>query len=74
MPQIKQLDKAFADMPEGCVMLIATPQIIDEYVRGIAFGKRVDTKTMRRDLAQQFEAEYTCPVTTGIFLRIVARC
>lgn len=72
VPQIKQLDKAFADMPEGSMMLIATPQIIDEYVRGIAFGKRVDTKTMRRDLAQQFEAEYTCPVTTGIFLRIVA--
>ena len=26
-PQVKKLDKAFADMPEGCMMLIATPEI-----------------------------------------------
>ena len=71
-PQVKRLDKAFADMPEGCMMLIATPAIIDEYIRQIPKGKAVDMLTLRIDLAHTFHAEKTCPLTTGIFLRIVA--
>ncbi|WP_194778368.1 hypothetical protein [Pararhodonellum marinum] len=71
-PQVKRLDKDFADMPAGCMMLIATPQIIDDYVKTIGFGKRIPLKTMREDLALEHRAEFTCPVTTGIFLRIVA--
>jgi hypothetical protein len=27
---------------------------------------------MRKDLAAEYKAQYTCPVTSGIFLRIVA--
>ncbi|MFN3997195.1 hypothetical protein [Algoriphagus sp.] len=71
-PQVKRLDKDFADMPAGCMMLIANPKIIEEYVRNIGKGKRVSLKTLRTDLALEHRAEYTCPVTTGIFLRIVA--
>ena len=71
-PQVKKLDKAFADMPEGCIMLIATPEILDNYVKKIPKGKSVDILILRNDLAQEFNAEKTCPLTTGIFLRIVA--
>ena len=71
-PQVKRLDKDFADMPAGCMMLIATPQIIDDYVKTVGYGTRIPLKTMRDDLALEHNAEYTCPVTTGIFLRIVA--
>jgi hypothetical protein len=71
-PEVKRTDKKFADIPEGGLMLIATPKIIDEYVRQIPKGKSVDLLTMRKDLAQEYRAEYTCPVTTGIFLRIVS--
>ena len=39
-PQVKKLDKAFADMPEGCIMLIATPEIVDNYVRQISKRKK----------------------------------
>lgn len=70
--QVKKLDKSFADMPEGARMLIATPKIIDQYVRQIPKGKSVDFATMRKDLAIEYRAEYTCPVTSGIFLRIVS--
>ena len=35
-------------------------------------GKSVSVLTMRKDLALEHGAEYTCPLTTGIFLRIVA--
>lgn len=69
---VKKLDKKFADMPAGAKMLIATPKIIDDYVRQIPQGKSSSLATMRKDLALAYGAEYTCPVTTGIFLRIVA--
>jgi hypothetical protein len=69
---IKKLEKDFADMPAGSKMLIATPKIIDMYIRHIPKGKRGSLATMRRDLASEYGAEYTCPVTSGIFLRIVS--
>jgi hypothetical protein len=70
--QVKRLDKDFADMPAGAKMLIATPKIIDEYVRHIPKGKSSSLATMRKYLANEYGAEYTCPVTSGIFLRIVS--
>jgi hypothetical protein len=70
--QVKRLDKDFADMPANSKMLIATPKIIDGYVRSIPKGKAISLHSMRKDLALEYGAEYTCPVTTGIFLRIVA--
>lgn len=71
-PQVKRVDKHFADIPAGGTMLIATPKIIEDYISQIPKGKAVSPKTMRKDLALEYRAEYTCPVTTGIFLRIVA--
>jgi hypothetical protein len=70
--QVKKLDKSFADMPEGSTMLVASPNIVNNYVRSIPKGISVSLQTMRNDLANEYGAEYTCPVTSGIFLRIVA--
>jgi hypothetical protein len=70
--KIEVLQKKFADIPEGGRMLIVTPKMMDAYVRQIPKGKSVTTATIRRDLAAEHNADYTCPVTTGIFLRIVA--
>lgn len=69
---IKRIDKRFADMPEGCKMFIATPKIVDEYVKCIEKGNELDIPTMRNDLAIEYGAEKTCPVTASIFLRTVA--
>jgi hypothetical protein len=71
-PEIKRIEKAFADIPENGLMLIATPQIIEDYIMKIPKNQTIDLKTLRKDLANEYHAEYTCPVTTGIFLRIVA--
>jgi hypothetical protein len=71
-PKIKRIDIDFADIPAGSNMFIATPKIIDKYIQEIGVGKRIDTKTLRKDLALAHNADYTCPVTAGIFLRIVA--
>jgi hypothetical protein len=72
VPQVKRLDKDFADMEAGGLMLIASPKIIEAYIQKIGEGKHIPLKALRNDLALEHEADYTCPVTTGIFLRIIA--
>ena len=66
---VKVIDKKFADMPKGTKMFIATPKIVNAYVNHIPKGVEVDLKIMREDLAAEYDAEMTCPVTTSIFLR-----
>lgn len=71
-PQVKFIDFKFSDIPANSKMFIATPRLVDEYVKQIPKGKSVSIQTIRKDLALEHKAEYTCPVTTGIFLRTVA--
>lgn len=71
-PIVKTIEKDFSDIPAGSKMLIATPIIIDSYLHKIPKGTYVDLKTIRRDLAREHKADYSCPLTTGIYLRIVA--
>jgi hypothetical protein len=70
--KIEKTEKTFADIPEGSKMLIATPAIVDEYVKNIPEGTQTTLQQMRKDLAAEYHADFTCPVTSGIFLRIVA--
>lgn len=53
-------------------MLIPTPMLVDEMVRRIPKGKLVTVAEIRRKLAADFGADVTCPLTTGIFVRIAA--
>src|SRR2546421_11538088 len=53
-------------------MLIPTPMLVDELVRRIPKGKLVTVGELRRKLAADFAADVTCPLTTGIFVRIAA--
>ena len=71
-PKIEKAGKSFAGINSGQMMLIPTPALVDAYIRQIPKGKLVDTKVLRKDLAAEYHAEVTCPLTTGIFLRIVA--
>ena len=71
-PHVEIAGKAFAGIVPGQKMLIPTPKLIDAYIRQIPEGKAVDSQTLRKDLALENGAEVTCPLTTGIFLRIVA--
>lgn len=59
-------------MPAGVKMLISTPLEIRDYIRAIPVGQKVEILQSRKDLANRHGAEVTCPLTTGIFLRIVA--
>ncbi|MBO9684955.1 MAG: hypothetical protein J7502_20155 [Flavisolibacter sp.] len=71
-PVIEKADKDFAGIKAGQMMLIPTPKIVDAYMRQIPKGKQVDANTIRKDLAAEYHAEVTCPLTTGIFIRIAA--
>lgn len=70
--QKKILDKSVAGMPAGSLMYISTPQEIDQYINSVPYGNSKTIQQMRDDLAKNNQADCTCPLTTGIFLRIVA--
>ena len=66
---VKVLDKSFSDMKAGQKMLISSPEKISKYINQIHLGSSKTIKEMRLDLAKSEDADNTCPLTTGIFLR-----
>jgi hypothetical protein len=66
------LEKPFAGIPAGSKLLIATPKIIADYIARIPQGEQRGIVRLRNELARRHRAHATCPVTTAIFLRIVA--
>jgi len=53
-------------------MLIPKPLDVDALVRQIPRGNLATVDQIRERLAKDFGADLTCPLTTGIFLRIAA--
>jgi len=53
-------------------MLIPKPLDVDALVRRVQRGKLATVDQIRERLARDFGADLTCPLTTGIFLRIAA--
>ena len=71
-PEVEVIEKPFAGMPIGASFLIPTPRVVDAYIRAIPSGSSRTIGDMRETLAKQHGADFTCPLTSGIFLRIVA--
>ncbi len=53
-------------------MLVPTPKLVDALVQEVKKGEVVTIPLLRQTLARRFQADVTCPLTTGIFLRICA--
>ncbi len=53
-------------------MLVPKPLDVDALIRKIRKGKLVTVTQIRERLAKDFHADLTCPMTTGIFIRIAA--
>jgi hypothetical protein len=53
-------------------MLIAKPLDVDALIRKTRKGKLITVSEIRSRLARDNGADTTCPLTTGIFVRIVA--
>lgn len=69
--EIKRVNKDMMGMKAGQLMLIATPKMVAEIIATIPEGEIKDTGFLRAELAKQSETDVTCPVTTGIFVRII---
>jgi hypothetical protein len=70
-PKLVEIPPKMARFGKG-KMLIPTPMLVDELLRRIPKGKLVTVSELRRKLAADFGADVTCPLTTGIFVRIAA--
>jgi len=57
----------------GTKMLIAPPLSYDAIMKKIPEGKLITSDRIRSFLAKQYEAEYTCQLTAGIFINIAAK-
>jgi hypothetical protein len=56
----------------GRRVLIATPLLVDKLIRKVKKGKLTTVNQIRARLARDFNADSTCQITTGIFIRIVS--
>lgn len=72
--QIKKvtMDKAWGGMKPGDLMLVSTPLAVDGYVRAIPNGETRTIPEMRDDLAAAENCTGTCPLSSSIFVRMVA--
>ncbi len=72
LPQVKIIDKPFGGFPAGTSMYISTPAEIDRFINQLKLGESLSVAEMRDQLASSNNTDFTCALTTGIFLRIVA--
>lgn len=59
--------------PPGATMVISTPAEIDDVVRKIPKGKLATMTMLRAELSRRNGTDIACPITSGIFLGIVAK-
>jgi hypothetical protein len=70
-PKVVQIPAKMSRFGKG-TMLIPTPMLVDELIRKVPKGKLITGSELRRKLASDFATDVTCPLTTGIFVRIAA--
>ena len=66
------LEKDFAGIPKGAKLHISSPVEIAAELKAIPPGSILSIQAFRRRLAEKNKCDATCPVSTSIFLRIVA--
>ena len=74
MPKIiKVTDEKSIERYGGEDMLIAPPLEYNEIMARIPKGKLITTGQIREFLAKKHGAEFTCPLTAGIFISLAAQ-
>jgi hypothetical protein len=56
-PKMVVLDKDFAGIKAGSKLFVATPQIIDDYIRRIPEGQTRTIERLRNELAEKISAQ-----------------
>lgn len=60
--KVVKLQEAFSDLPADSLMLVATPKLVDDYMKQVPKGHHVDMKTLRKDMASDFHADNSSSV------------
>lgn len=71
-PHVVMLHADFAGVKAGNTMLISSPGEIANYLSRIPHGETRTIERLRNELARKAGANAMCPVTTAIYLRVVA--
>lgn len=73
MPKIQIIeDEKIIKKYGGNKMLFAPPLYYDELIKKVPRGKLITTPQLRKYLAKKNNADFTDPMTAGIFINIVA--
>jgi len=72
LPKIVAVPPKWRKQYGGGTMLIAHPLEVDALIRRVPKGRLVTVGQLRERLARRHSADCTCPLTTGIFVRIAA--
>jgi hypothetical protein len=72
LPKVVDVPDKWVKTMGGRQVLVPTPMMVDELVRTVPQRKLITVGQIRRQLAEPFRADSTCPMTTGIFLRIIS--
>lgn len=71
-PVLKPLDRRFAGHDVGDLMYISTAGDFNRRIRRLRSGTALTIPEFRDRVARRVGADFTCPLSSGIFLRIVA--
>jgi hypothetical protein len=72
VPKIARLETDFAGIKAGSLLFVGTPMIIEDYIRKIPHAEFRTVHRMRNELARKNQCDATCPVSTAIFVRMIA--
>ncbi len=71
-PHVVMLSSPFAGVPAGASMLISSPGELANYIARIPRGETRSIDRLRNEMARKAKAQAMCPVTTAIYLKVVA--
>jgi hypothetical protein len=71
LPKVVKIPASMRKFGRG-TMLIPNPRDVDAMIRTVPRGAVITVTRIRENLARKFSADVTCPLTTGIFVRIAA--
>jgi hypothetical protein len=72
LPKVVKVPVKWQKTMGGENILVPTPLLVDELIRKVTTRRLITVGQIRERLAQKYGADSTCPLTVGIFLRIIS--
>jgi hypothetical protein len=72
LPKLVEIPPKMQKQFGSGMMLVPSPREVDALIRTVPKGRVITVSRIRETLASNHMADVTCPLTTGIFVRIAA--